>query len=486
MSEHLEIRREAAMKRPYHVMAVLGALALVLLGAGSAAADRRVALIVGNSAYRNGATLANTVNDAAAIAQLFRAAGFDVVDARHDLGSLDFKRAVREFSIETRNADVAVVYYAGHGIELDGTNYLVPVDAKLASDFDAEDEAIALDRIVRSIEPARRLRLVILDACRDNPFVTTMKRAVAVRAVPSGLGKIEPAISDTLIAYAAKAGSVSYDGGGANSPFTTALLKYITEPGLDIRLALGRVRDEVLRVTANKQEPFVYGSLGGATVSLVPAAAPKNAEPPAPPLSAGPGSDMRRDYELAERVGTRTGWEAFLTAHPDGFYANLARAQLAKLGPPTIDSASRAEPPKVQEHEGGARDSAAREQRDALRRQEDEHRAKVEAERQKHEHEAVARAEADRQQQREAEQLRLEREAALKAHSERLRLEREAALKAQPAPLTAEQVCKRDAERLARLRASRERDEVLRFERELACEHLRPQVVRLRESVTAD
>ncbi|HLN10592.1 MAG TPA: caspase family protein [Xanthobacteraceae bacterium] len=452
------------MKRPFHhVMAVIRALALVILCAGQAAADRRVALVVGNSAYRNGAPLPNTVNDSTAIAQLFRAAGFDVVDSRRDLGSLDFKRAVREFMSETRNADVAVVYYAGHGIEVDGTNYLVPVDAKLASDFDAEDEAVSLDRIIRSIEPARRLRLVILDACRDNPFVTTMKRAVALRAVPSGLAKIEPAVSDTLIAYAAKAGSVSYDGGGPNSPFTTALLKHIAEPGLDIRLALGRVRDEVVRVTANKQEPFVYGSLGGATVSLVPAAASKDAEPPAPPASGGPSGDMRRDYEFAERIGTRTAWEAFLAAHPSGFYANLARAQVAKLGPAAVDSTSRAEPPRVQERDTVGRDNA---------------RAKAEADRQQRERDAAARTEA--------EQLRLEREAALKAHDERLRLEREAALKAQSAPPTAEQACKRDEERLTRLRASRDRDEVLRFERELACERLRPQVVRLRESVASD
>ncbi len=485
------------MKWPfYHVMAVVGALVLVIICAQEAAADRHVALVVGNSAYRNGAPLPNTVNDAAAIALLFRAAGFDMVDSRHDLGSLDFKRAVREFMSQTRNADVAVVYYAGHGIEIDGTNYLVPVDAKLASDFDAEDEAISLDRIVRSIEPARRLRLVILDACRDNPFIKAMKRTVAVRAVPSGLGKVEPTIGDTLIAYAAKAGSISYDDGGPNSPYTTALLKHLTEPGLDIRLALGLVRDEVLRMTSNKQEPFVYGSLGGATVSLVPAI--KDAEPPAPPVAAGPGSDVRRDYEFAGRVGTRTAWEAFLTAHPAGFYANLAHAQLAKLGPQTIDSASRAEPPNVQERDKAARDNAAREgaereQRDALRRQEDEHRAKAETDRQKRELEATAKAEADRQQREwdadgrtESERLRLKREAALKADAERLRLEREAALKAKPAPLTAEEACKRDSERLARLRASRERDEVLRFERELACERLRPQVVRLRESVTSD
>jgi uncharacterized caspase-like protein len=435
-------------RTPGNAIAAAMAFALVVLGAGHAWADQRVALVIGNAAYRNGTSLANTISDSDAIAKLFRAAGFDVVDARHDLGSLDFKRAIREFANETRTADIAVIYFAGHGIEIDGINYLIPVDAKLERDFDAEDEAVSLDRIVRTLEPARRLRLVILDACRDNPFRKTMHRAVAVRAVPTGLGKIEPATSDTLIAYAAKAGSVSYDGNGPNSPFTTALVKYIAEPGLDIRLALGRVRDEVLRATANKQEPFVYGSLGGTTVSLVPPAPPKKPEPPV--VSAAPSSDIRNDYEFAERIGTRAAWEAFLAARPNGFYADLARAQLAKLGPAPADTAGRAESPKES--------------------------LKPAVDRQQQEREAAAKAEADR----------AARDKAVRAHSERLRLEQEAAAKEQSTPPSPEQACRRDEERLARLRASRDRDEVVRFERELTCERLRPQVVRLRESVASD
>jgi uncharacterized caspase-like protein len=157
----------------------------------AALAARRVALVIGNAAYRHG-PLANTVGDAATIAQLFRDAHFDVVDSRRDLGSLDFKRAVREFTNLTKDADIAVVYFAGHGIEIDGTNYLIPVDSKLASDFDAEDEAVSLDRVVRSLEPARRLRLVILDACRDNPFLKTMKRQMASAACRTGSARSSP------------------------------------------------------------------------------------------------------------------------------------------------------------------------------------------------------------------------------------------------------------------------------------------------------
>ncbi len=310
-----------------------GLWALCALSVGQAHADKRVALVIGNSAYQNAFKLSNPGNDASAMADLFRRAGFDVVEARQDLGNLEFKRVARDFTAAARDADIAVMYFAGHGIEVNGTNYLIPTDARLATDFDVEDEALSLDRLVRALEPARRLRLIILDACRDNPFVQTMQRSVASRAVTSGLAKVEPATTDTLIAFAAKAGSTADDGRGANSPFTTALLKHLTVPGRDVRIALGYVRDEVIRSTGNKQEPFVYGSLGGATVALVPEQKREIVIQPAPSASAAvpSGPDPRRDYEFAERVGTKEAWEAFLAVHPSGFYADLARAQRDKI-----------------------------------------------------------------------------------------------------------------------------------------------------------
>ncbi|MET0868893.1 MAG: caspase family protein, partial [Pseudorhodoplanes sp.] len=247
------------------------------------------------------------------------------------------KRMVRDFTSVARDADVAVLYFAGHGIEVNGVNYLVPVDAKLATDFDVEDEALSLDRLLRALEPVKRLRLVILDACRDNPFVRNMQRGVVSRVAPApGLAKVEPVQSDTLVAFAARANSTADDGVGPNSPFTAALLSHLAVPGRDVRIALGFVRDEVLKTTRNKQEPFVYGSLGGATVALVPEvkqAEPKReiaVQPATVPLPSA-GVDPRRDYEFAERVGTREAWESFLTLHPSGFYADLARAQRDKL-----------------------------------------------------------------------------------------------------------------------------------------------------------
>ena len=127
--------------------------------------------------------------------------------------------------------------------------------------------------MVSSADGAKRLRLIVLDACRDNPFVKSMRRErkTATRAVSAGLGKVEPTSTDTLIAYAAKAGSTADDGDGLHSPFTTAVLKNLTVPGLDVRLAFGRVRDEVLKTTGSRQEPFVYGALGGGNIALVPA-----------------------------------------------------------------------------------------------------------------------------------------------------------------------------------------------------------------------
>ena len=196
------------------------AAAAFLLVSEPAFAEKRVALVLGNSNYQNVAPLANPVNDSARIASTLKDAGFDVVDSRRDLPAAETRRALRDFADRARDADIAVVYYAGHGIEVDGANYLIPVDARLERDTDIYDEGLSLDRILIAIEPAKKLRLVILDACRDNPFARTMKRTVASRAIGQGLAKVEPTSPNVLIAYSAKAGSTAADGDGKNSPFT--------------------------------------------------------------------------------------------------------------------------------------------------------------------------------------------------------------------------------------------------------------------------
>src|ERR1700722_602572 len=316
------------------------ALGVTLATQGAAFADRRVALVIGNGKYENAGVLANPTNDADAVADLLTKAGFDSVDRRRDLGVVEFKRAVREFVDRAASADVAVVYYSGHGLEIGGVNYLIPVDAKLTSTLDMEDEAVSLDRVLVAAGHVKKLSLIILDACRENPFHPA-DDARMTRGVSMGLAGVGPTVADTLIAFAAKAGSVSYDGDGRNSPFTTALVKYITRPGLDIRLALGKVRDDVLRATNHRQEPYVYGSLGGENVALVPAApeAPSvvAVPPPAANVAAIPQAtpatvaDEAPDYRTAERSGSLDGWRSFLAAHPDGSYARLARAEIDKL-----------------------------------------------------------------------------------------------------------------------------------------------------------
>jgi uncharacterized caspase-like protein len=293
-----------------------------------ASATTRVALVIGNSQYRNVPQLPNPDNDANAFAQTMKQAGFDVVDARHDLTGVEMRRALRDFGDKARNADMAVIYYAGHGIEVEGTNYLIPVDAALHRDTDVYDEAVSLDRVLVAVESAKQLRLVILDACRDNPFNKTMKK-VSMRSIGRGLAKVEPTSPNTLIAYAAKAGSTAADGDSKHSPFTAALVRHIATPGLDVRKAFGFVRDDVLKVTNNRQEPYVYGSLGGEDVPLVPA----KATAPAPAAAvADARADVRRDYELSLQLGTRAAWDTFLKSYPTGFYADLAKGQLDKIG----------------------------------------------------------------------------------------------------------------------------------------------------------
>ena len=239
--------------------AVMGALRFFLiifavwLGCGPAMAERRVALVIGNSAYKSVPRLSNPANDATLIGGMFKRAGFDMVDIRLDLNAGEMRRALRDFGGKAREAEVAVVYYAGHGIELDGTNYLIPTDATLETDSDVLDETLPLDRALFAVEPAKQLRLVILDACRDNPFAKTMKRTIAARAIGRGLAKIEPTSPNTMIAFAAKAGSTASDGDSKNSPFAAALVERLPTPGLDLRKAFGFVRDDVLKNTGYKQ-----------------------------------------------------------------------------------------------------------------------------------------------------------------------------------------------------------------------------------------
>jgi formylglycine-generating enzyme required for sulfatase activity len=309
------------------VSAIVLAVCSMWLFCQPAFADRRIALVIGNSAYERVPKLPNPVRDAVAMAEMFKGAGFDSVQLKLDVKATEMRRALRDFSDDARNADIAIIYFAGHGLEIQGTNYLVPSDAVLERDIDAYDEAISLDRLLSVIEPARQLRLVILDACRDNPFSKSMKHAIVSRSVDRGLAKVEPVGPNTLVAFAAKAGSTADDGDASHSPFTAALVKFLPQPGLDLRRAFGYVRDDVLKVTRNRQEPFIYGSLGGDDVPLVPA--PVVAAPSASIVD--PNTAARDDYELASQINVVSAWDSYIRKYPSGFYSDLAKAQREKL-----------------------------------------------------------------------------------------------------------------------------------------------------------
>ncbi len=221
----------------------------------------RVALVLGNSKYANAPSLTNPQNDAQAFAGTLRRIGFTQVTLKLDLARDQLVDELKTFAAAADRADWAVVYFAGHGLEIGGLNYLVPIDAKLSADRDVAFEAVALDQVLQVVDGARKLHLVILDACRDNPFVKTMTRSLAAtRSVGVGLANIEPE-GATLVAFAAKHGQTAMDGTGGNSPFVSALIKNLETPSLEISLLFRKVRDDVLAATGKRQEPFTYGSL---------------------------------------------------------------------------------------------------------------------------------------------------------------------------------------------------------------------------------
>jgi formylglycine-generating enzyme required for sulfatase activity len=315
--------------------AIVSAMLLALAGMATspvALAEKRVALVIGNSDYEQVTRLANPANDAADMAAALEEIGFDEVTLALDLDHGAMRATLGEFTRTAAGADIAVVYFAGHGIEVGGTNYLIPTDATLAHVDDVEFEAVALSTALHALNRAGKLKLVILDACRNNPFVPEMDVAGATRSIGRGLARVEPQGSDTLIAYAAREGTVAEDGDGANSPYAAALINHLATPGLDVRILFGRVRDEVRAATGGAQEPFIYGSLGGEEIVLaaaagggVPGGNGARADPAAGPSEAGEAWNAVKDTDIASDL------EALIAAFPDSFYARLAASRLERL-----------------------------------------------------------------------------------------------------------------------------------------------------------
>ena len=243
---------------------VVAVLAVVVLAVPAVVlADGRVALVVGNSTYAHIGRLPNPDNDAADMSAALRRLGFEVT-TELDADRVELTEALRAFTRRSAGADVSLVFYAGHGIEMDGVNYLVPVDARLERDVDVRFETVTVDDLLVSTSGAS-LRLVILDACRNNPLARSMQRTAATRTVSGGsfADLNEDLLGDeTLVAYAAAAGTTAADGRGRNSPYTAALLSHLQTP-LEIGLLFRRVRAQVLAATNGAQRPHEYHSLVG-------------------------------------------------------------------------------------------------------------------------------------------------------------------------------------------------------------------------------
>jgi len=303
--------------------------------------------VIGNSAYQNAPLLPNPVNDAADVSTALRRLGFTVntvTNAKFD----EMRRALIEFGRQARGAELAVIFFAGHGVQMAGDNWLIPTDAQLASDLDVANEAIGLQAMIRAVSNTSRLGLVILDACRNNPFLPGMQITNVARSVERGLSRIEPS-DNVMVAYAARDGTTARDGAGRNSPFTASLLKNLETPGLEIRFLFANVRDDVMAATNREQQPFVYGSLSKEQICLSGCAPPSNGakapEPAASQAKSGPRpedalAETRRDYEFALQLGTTEAWNSFLKQYPGGFYADLARGQLGKLAAATLAAAA--------------------------------------------------------------------------------------------------------------------------------------------------
>ena len=259
---------EAARQQPVTVAAVAPSVATApaVFAPPTVAAPqpqgRRVALVIGNSDYRAVPVLPNPKRDSAMIADALRRTGFQSVTLANDLTREQMNDALRKFAVESDNAEWSLVYFAGHGIEVGGQNYVIPVDAKLSADRDVQFEALQLEQVLAATDGAKKLRLLLLDACRENPYATQMKRVVASRAIDRGLPQVETD-AGMLVVFAAKHGQVAFDGQGGNSPFVSALVQRMLTPQLEIRKMFDLVRDDVMAATGRRQQPFSYGSVPG-------------------------------------------------------------------------------------------------------------------------------------------------------------------------------------------------------------------------------
>jgi Caspase domain/Putative peptidoglycan binding domain len=316
--------------------------ATFLVSANAALADKRVAFVVGNGAYKNVAALPNPAVDAKSMAKLLRNVGFDVVEGAN-LTRDKMTEKLLDFGKKAEGADVALFFYAGHGIAVNGTNYLLPVDADLKSEMDVKlGAAINVDLTLEQTMADAKVKLVFLDACRDNPFAAKIRSAKATRSVSvaSGLAEMKSG-EGTLIAFATGPGQTALDGEvGTNSPFTRALMANIASPGVEIQQAMTKVRAQVNEETGKNQLPWGHTNLIG-TVYLNPAPVASGSAveaPNTPAAVAGPASEVELEFWRSIKDSNKPEeLNAYLTNYPNGTFKSIALARIAALqdGPST-------------------------------------------------------------------------------------------------------------------------------------------------------
>jgi len=318
--------------------AMLRQLSLLLIFVASLAmpaqAERRVALVVGNSDYLHSSKLKNARNDAAAMSAALRRLNFDVLEGT-DLDEQEFRRLVRDFAVKIEGAQVALFFYAGHGLQVAGRNYLLPVNASLKRELDLEFEALPLDLVMTQMERGQRTNIVLLDACRNNPLVDDLARSMGTRSASlgRGLARVETGVG-TYVGFSTQPGNVALDGEGQNSPFASALLKNIETPGLDIETLMRQVREDVITTTNGRQVPWGNSSLIGRGFVFNAVEEPetegKRTEKPQSSTSDQANIEIAYWNSIKDK-GDADLLEAYLGEYPNGRFARLADIMIESL-----------------------------------------------------------------------------------------------------------------------------------------------------------
>lgn len=333
-------------------------LLFALSCAGPAVAEKRVALVVGNSAYQHAGRLTNSRNDATDIAGALKKLGFHVIEG-FDLDKVSFDRMIREFATTLQGASAGLFFFAGHGLQVAGHNYLVPVDARLTTASALEFEMIRIDTVQRIMEHEASTNILFLDACRDNPLARNLARAMGTRSAEVGLG-LAPVVSGvgTLVSFSTQPGNVALDGTGRNSPFAGALVKYLRSSSDDLSAILISVRNDVIKETQNKQVPWEHSALRGRFYFNPGRSAP---------VAAWRLSEAAEAWDRTKDSTNLAALELFTARYKDTYYAGLAQLRLEELKKQRISIAI----PSTQSKPAEKRDAAIGENKQAAQSQSD-------------------------------------------------------------------------------------------------------------------